>query len=130
NLHKTQRIKGNMEKLASFGIIRDSKDFTTVFACDLETLSPLHAREYVREIRSYAGTHSAQAGPHAGGPDMENGLVEIGDDKSLRFFPPELKAEFTRLVSMKTDYFDLIGRFIRNSRMTLEEYLALCRARP
>ena len=127
-LNKTQRIKANMEKLVSNGIIRHNKDYYTVLNCDVETVHPSgNIRGYILEIRRLIDAHDSQADLNTGKISMENGLVEIGDDKSLNFFPPELKAEFTRLVNMKTDYFDLIGFdpkiFILDNRINIEEYL-------
>ena len=127
NLNKEQRIKANMEKLVAFGAIQDTKDFDTVLNANAEALPPGHIRGYVYEIHRLFGTHDFPVSPHIDEQSVENGLVEIGDDKSLRFFPPALKIEFTKLVSMKTDYFDLIGfdpkHVTLDSRISIKAYL-------
>lgn len=109
NLNKAQRIQANMEKLVSCGFIRHNKDFASVLNRDVDTVPLPHMRAYVHEIRNALNSPAVPAGTESGDPDMAAALVEIGDDGSLRFASPELRAAFARCVGMDRDYFERIG---------------------
>lgn len=96
-----QRIRGNMQKLVTFGVIDHIKNFALINELNINTLKPGRAA-IVKELRTLLEKGSFGAGD-------ETNYIKITPTGHLTFTPPELKTRFNKFVSPANDYFKVTG---------------------
>jgi hypothetical protein len=109
NLNKYQRIKSNMQKLASCKLLKNDKDFASLLkfnAIDLNTITiNNYLRNYLTETLKLIENILHTTDQHANATNKET--VEIYDDGTLKFIPASYEQDFRNL--MNSDYFNLIN---------------------
>jgi hypothetical protein len=109
NLNKYQRIKSNMQKLVSFKLLKNDKDFSSLLKLSTIDLNTITMNNYIRNylietlklIESILHTNDQ----HTNFANKET--VEICYDGTLKFIPESYKQDFINL--MNSDYFNLIN---------------------
>lgn len=105
NLSREQRIKGNMQKLVNFGLIKDEKDFTTVLHADENEIQNENRRAYVRELRWLLSIENERETARA---QLSRGHVEIMPDASVRCTPECLALVFAQHAGPDRSFLDLL----------------------
>lgn len=101
NTNTYQRIKSNMQKLAAFGVVKDSKDFKSLLTIHPKNIEAGHIRGYVMETRRLTELILQ----NDKGQGQSGNRVELIGNTSLKFYPETLRQEFYSLIGR--DYFDL-----------------------
>ena len=105
NLSREQRIKANMQKLASFGLIADENDFLPVLHADENEIQAGHLRHYVRELRWLLSISDEQEVANA---QSAREHITIAKDGSVRCFPASLAPVFARQAGPDTPFLSLL----------------------
>ena len=109
NFSREQRIRANMQKLASFGLIRDEKDFTTVLHADENEIQNEFRRGYVRELRWLLAIENEQETARS---QLCRSHITISPEGAVCCAPESLAPIFARHAGPDRPFLDLLDTAI------------------
>lgn len=122
SVSREQKIKANMQKLVSFGFIRDERDYDALRRLDRSAFPLEYLWGYAEEAQRLLGDDGGKAQALEG-----ISHVTVGDDGSLAFSAPELERAFKTHVNGTNALLPLLGldiNTIKDKRMRLNDVLA------
>jgi hypothetical protein len=105
-LFPEQRIRANMQKLVSFGVLAAENDFRPVLEADLAALPDNKLRGYIRELRLLLNPAALREASEA---MRGRSTLRLAPDGTLDFAPEGLREIFKGTVSPRQSLPDLLG---------------------
>lgn len=119
----SRRIKINMEKLRSDGIIKQCNDFYTVLNIDLKNVQHHAVKQFIEDVRHLI-QHMNDPVKSISNDDIDPGHFAVLDNGHIKFFPEDLEVFFKQYVNKKFCFFNFDKQkysYINNSDCTIWE---------